>query len=29
MKLVVNTGHPVAVVARKLGFTEQTLGFGG
>jgi transposase-like protein len=26
VKLVVNTGRPVAVVARELGVKEQTLG---
>ena len=26
MKLVINTGRPVAVVARELGVKEQTLG---
>lgn len=26
VKLVVNTGRPVAVVARELGISEQTLG---
>ncbi len=26
MKLVINTGRPVAVVARELGIKEQTLG---
>jgi transposase len=28
VKLVVNTGRPVAVVARELGIVEQTLGNG-
>ena len=26
VKLVINTGRPVAVVARELGIVEQTLG---
>ena len=26
VKLVINTGRPVAIVARELGIVEQTLG---